>query len=122
VSRCWRRQLPVRSSRAGRRACALQALAFLAGLGRFVDHLAQQHHVAEAVGHPGLGRQAVAAGAAGFLVVALDRLGQVEVGDEAHVGLVDAHAEGDRRDHHDAVLAQEAALVRGARSCVMPAW
>ena len=42
------------------------------------------------------------------------RLGQVEVGDEAHVGLVDAHAEGDGGDHDDAVLAQEAALVGGA--------
>ena len=69
------------------------------------------HHVLQAVGHPGVGRQAVAAGAAGLLVVALDVLGQVEVGDEAHVGLVDAHAEGDGRDHHDAVLAQEAVLV-----------
>ena len=33
------------------------------------------------------------------------------MGDEAHVGLVDAHAEGDGGDHHHAVLAQEAALV-----------
>ena len=73
------------------------------------------HHVGQAVGHPGVGRQAVAAGAAGLLVVALDALGQVEVRDEAHVGLVDAHAEGDGRDHHDAVLAQEAVLVLRAR-------
>jgi hypothetical protein len=35
--------------------------------------------------------------------------------DEAHVGLVDAHAEGDRRHHDHAVLAQEARLV-AARS------
>jgi hypothetical protein len=44
------------------------------------------------------------------------------VRDEAHVGLVDAHAEGDRRDHHHAVLAQEAALVGRARCASMPAW
>jgi hypothetical protein len=36
------------------------------------------------------------------------------VGDEAHVGLVDAHAEGDGGHHHDAVLAQEAVLVAAA--------
>ena len=69
----------------------------------------------QAVGHPRVGGQAVAAGAAGLLVIALDALRQVEVRDEAHVGLVDAHAERDGRDHDDAVLAQEARLVRGAR-------
>ena len=42
------------------------------------------------------------------------------MGDEAHVGLVDAHAERDRRDHHDAVVAEEAGLVRGADGCVEP--
>ena len=38
--------------------------------------------------------------------------------DEAHVGLVDAHAEGDGRDHHDAVLLQESVLVAAARALV----
>ena len=51
------------------------------------------------VGQPGGGRQPVPAGAAGLLVVALDGLGQVEVGDEADVGLVDAHAERDGGHH-----------------------
>jgi hypothetical protein len=37
------------------------------------------------------------------------------VRDEAHVGLVDAHAEGDGGHHHEAVLAQEAVLVGAAR-------
>ena len=36
------------------------------------------------------------------------------MGDEAHVGLVDAHAEGDGRHHHHAVLLQEDVLVLGA--------
>jgi hypothetical protein len=80
-----------------------------------VDHAALVDHVGQAVGHPGVGRLAVAAGAAGLLVVALDVLGQVEVGDEAHVGLVDAHAEGDGGHHHHALLAQEAVLVAAAR-------
>ena len=85
-----------------------------------LDHLALLHDVGEPVREPGRGRQPVAARAAGLLVVALDRLRQVEVRDEAHVGLVDAHAERDRGDHDDAVLAQEAGLVRGARPAVEP--
>ena len=88
------------------------AIGFIAR--RFVDHAALLHHVLQAVGQPGGGGQAVAAGAAGFLVVAFHRLGQVDVGHEAHVGLVDAHAEGDGGHHDHAVLAQEARLVGGA--------
>ena len=45
------------------------------------------------------------------MIVGLDALRQVHVGDEAHVRLVDAHAEGDGGDHHDAVFTQEAGLV-----------
>ena len=98
----------------------LAALAALELFGSWalVDHPPLVDHVGQAVGHPGVGGQAVAAGAAGLLVVALDVLRQVEVRDEAHVGLVDAHAEGDRRDHHDAVLAQEAVLVALAHAGV----
>src|SRR5690606_39251603 len=44
---------------------------------------------------PGLGRLPVAARAAGLLIISLDRFGQAGMGDEAHVRLVDAHAEGD---------------------------
>ena len=80
------------------------------------------HDVRQPVRHPGVGRQAVAAGAARLLVIALDAFRQVEVRDEAHVGLVDAHAERDRRDHHDAVVAEEAVLVAPRASRVsMPA-
>ena len=82
--------------------------------GALVDDAALLHDVAESVGHPRDRGLAVAAGAAGLLVVALDGLRQVDVRDEAHVGLVDAHAERDRRDHHDAVVAEEPRLVRGA--------
>ena len=39
-------------------------------------------------------------GAAQFLIIGLDRFRQAGMGDEADVGLVDAHAEGDRRGHH----------------------
>ena len=92
----------------GRPAAAVRVVA-LGG----VDQLALLHDVLQAVGQPGGGRQPVPPGPAGLLVVALDGPGQVEVGDEAHVGLVDAHAERDRGDHDQAVLAQEARLVGG---------
>ena len=61
----------------------------------------QQH----AVGH-----LAVAARAAGFLVVGLEVARHLVVHDEAHVGLVDAHAEGVGGDHHAAVAAHERVL------------
>ena len=96
---------------------AFHALAFFAGLG-LGDHLRQRHHIAEAVGHPRFRRQSVTPGAAGLLVVALHALGQVQVRHETHVGLVDAHAEGDGGHHHHPFLAQEALLVGGARGRV----
>jgi hypothetical protein len=91
----------------------LDALVALVAFG-VLQHLLEHHHVLQAVGHPGVRRQAVTAGPAGFLVVGLKRFGQVEVGDEAHVGLVDAHAEGDGGDHDQPFLVEEAVLV-GAR-------
>ena len=45
-------------------------------------------------------RQPVAAGAADLLVVGLEAARQRRVDHGAHVGLVDAHAERDGRDHH----------------------
>src|SRR5674476_1505125 len=56
------------------------------------------HDVGQAIGHPGAGRLAVAARAAGLLIIGLDALGQIEMRDEAHVRLVDAHAERDGGD------------------------
>ena len=96
---------------------ALQALELFGRLA-LVDHAALVHHVGQAVGHPGVGRQAVAAGAAGFLVVALDVFRQVQVRDETHVGFVDAHAEGDGGHHHQAFFAQKTVLVAAAHVAV----
>ena len=124
ASRRWRRQR-VGLAEAEQRVelLALEALALFARLRIASIIRRSMHHVAQAVGHPRIGGQAVAAGAAGFLVIALDALGQIEVRDEAHVGLVDAHAEGDGGDHHDALLAQEALLVaRCASAASRPAW
>ena len=57
--------------------------------------------------------QPVAARAADLLVVLLDRLGRAPVHDVADVGLVDAHAERDRRDD-DHELADESSSPRVA--------
>ena len=87
------------------------------GLG---DPLPELHDVLQAIGHPGVGRLSVAAGASRFLIVGLDRFRQVEVGDEAYVRLVDAHAEGDGRHDDDAVVAQEFRLRSGADRRIEP--
>ena len=68
-------------------------------------------------------RRAVAPGAPGLLVVGLDRRRDARVGDRAHVGLVDAHAER-VRGHDDLDLAGHEAPLRRprARSRPRPAW
>ena len=91
----------------------LQALVTLVALG-VLQHLLEHHHVLQAVGHPGICRQAIPAATPGFLVVRLEGLGQVQVRDEPHVGLVDAHAERHGRDHDQAFLVEEALLVMGS--------
>ena len=89
-----------------------------------VDVVAAHLGLADEVRHePAIGRRveqhaaggpAVASGTAGLLVVGLERRRQGPVPDGAHVGLVDAHAEGGRR-HHDAVGgSHEAPLARVA--------
>ena len=78
---------------------------------RLLDHLGEADDILEAVHHPGVRRFAVAAGPAGLLVVGLHALRKIDVRDEAHVRLVDAHAEGDRRHDDDAVFPEEALLV-----------
>ena len=75
------------------------------------DHFALLNDIGEPVREPRRRRLAVTTRAPRLLVVALHRLRQVEVGHEPHVGLVDPHAEGDRRHHDEAVLAQEARLI-----------
>ena len=81
-------------------------------LGRaLVNHAALVDHVRQAISHPGIGGQAIAARTAGFLVIAFDVLGHVHMGDKAHIGLVDAHAKGNRGAHHHAVFAQKTVLM-----------
>ena len=75
-----------------------------------VYHAALVHHVLQAVDHPGIGRQAIAAGAAGLLIVALNIFRHVQVRHKSHIGLVDAHAKRNGGDHDHALVAQETVL------------
>ena len=77
------------------------------------EHLFEENHILQAVGHPGIGGQAIASGASGFLVVRFQALGQIKVADETHVRLVDAHAEGNGRHHDQPFLVEKALLVIG---------
>jgi len=94
----------------------LRGLDALALLGRsVVENLAPpQLDVARAIERERVGGQAVAAGAADLLIIGLDRGGHVGVKDEADVGLVDAHAEGDGRADDAIVLALKGVLSSGA--------
>ena len=92
---------------------------FLIG-NRFVDHLAQAHHVLQTVNHPGFGRRPVASRTPSLLIVGFDAFRQVEMRDEPHVGLVDAHTESNRRHHDHAIIAQKPLLVGGAHARVEP--
>ena len=65
--------------------------------------------VLRAVEQQRVGALAVAAGPADLLVVGLGAVGHVEMGHEAHVGAVDAHAEGDRGHDRQRLALAEAA-------------
>jgi hypothetical protein len=90
------------------------AFVFVFGI-RLVDEPPLLDNVCQPVGHPGVGGRGVAASPPGFLVIPLDALGQVEMGHKAYVRLVDAHAEGDGRDHHQTVFTLKARLMLRAR-------
>ena len=83
-------------------------------VGHLVDEAAVFDAVAGAEEQQAFARQTIAAGAAGFLVVALDVFRQIVVNDETHVGFVDAHAEGDRRADDADFVAQKSFLVARA--------
>ena len=83
-------------------------------VGDLVDEVAVFLSIAAGVEEEAVGRFAVAAGAPGFLVVAFEVFGKVSVDDEADVGFVDAHAEGDGGDDDGAVVADEGFLGCGA--------
>ena len=108
------------STAAGALGVARHALELGAGdlalllVGDLVDEVRLFGDIAAAVEQEAVAGQAVASGAAGLLVVALDVFGQVVVDHPADVGLVDAHAEGDRGADDLHLVAQEKLLVFGA--------
>ena len=75
------------------------------------------------VEQPGVGRLAVAAGAAELLVVGVERAGDVRVQDPAHVRLVDAHPERDGGADDPSGAAEErvhpSAALRGGEAGVI---
>jgi hypothetical protein len=83
-------------------------------VGDLVEEVRLLRDVAGAEEQQAVAGQAVASGAAGFLVVALDVFRQVVVDDPADVGLVDAHAEGDGGADDAGVVAEKLFLVGGA--------
>ena len=90
-----------RATRVGELAVALEHDAPLQEVGRRVD----QH---------ALRFEAVAPGAAGLLLVVLERLRRAGVNDEAHVRSVDAHAEGHGGDDDVGVLVEKRVLIPAA--------
>ena len=91
---------------------AFMVPAFVRVLGvRLLDKQAAHSDIVQAIEHEDLRRQPVAPGPAQFLVVGLHVAGQIGVQHVADVGLVYAHAEGDRGHHHHAVAGHEYILV-----------
>ena len=68
--------------------------------GLLLKAAAQPRHIGRIVKQHGLRRQAIAPGAAGFLIVGLNVTGNIKVHHKADVRLIDTHSEGHRR-HHD---------------------
>ena len=120
----WRSRIARRQVAASTKpASAFKPLAFAraaVGLDLGLDPAPRAREIVGAPEQPRLGRVAVAPGAAGFLVIGLDRLGRAGVGDEAHVGLVDPHPEGDRRGDDHVFGRDEGRLVALAHRAVEP--
>ena len=87
-------------------------------LSALIDEMAVEHGVAAAVKQQAIRPQAVPPGTANFLVIALQVLGEVSVKDEPDVGLVDAHAESNRRHHQRRFAVEEALLVPTTHSVI----
>ena len=93
---------------------AFEVFALFVGVAAF-DHRAEFGGVFDAVDEEGFGREAVAAGAACFLIIGFDAFGQIHMRDEADVGFIDTHAEGDGGDDDDGVFLEEFILMFGAQ-------
>ena len=83
-------------------------------VGDFIEEVRLLRDVAAAEEEQAIAGEAVAAGATGFLIVALDIFGQVVVDDPADIGFVDAHAEGDGRADDPRIVAEKLLLIFAA--------
>jgi len=80
-------------------------------LGALIDEMAVDHGVAAAVKQQAISPQAIPPSTANLLVIALQVFGEVGVNDEPDVGLVDSHAECNRRNHQRRFVVEEALLI-----------
>ena len=109
--------------RLGERAHGVQLVALdiqLLSGGFFLQAAAQPGHVGRIVQQDGFGRQAVRSGAAGLLIIGFDIARDIEMHHEAHVGFIDAHAEGDGGHHHLQIVTLERFLHLRAAIVVQP--
>ena len=116
-------EFPPASGQAAELDHAFQLVLRVAPLGLVFDPVDEEvllPLVAVGVEQHALAGQAVAPGAARLLIVAFERLGQVVVHDQPHVGLVDAHAEGDGCHDDERVVADELFLRLAAQRGVQP--
>ena len=77
----------------------------------FIDEVRLLRGIARAEEQEAVAGESIAAGTTGFLIVALDIFRQVVVNDPAHIGFVDAHAEGDGSADDARLVADEEFLV-----------
>src|SRR5439155_15768894 len=69
-------------------------------IGFLIDELRVLYGIARAKEQEAFAGQAVAPGAASFLIIAFDVLRQIVMNHESHVGFVDAHPKSDSRANH----------------------
>ena len=80
----------------------------------FFDHASLLHDVLQAIRHPRIGGQAIASCASCLLVIAFDTAWQIEVRHKSDIRFIDAHTEGNRCHHDDAVFTQKSRLMLAA--------
>ena len=118
-SRIARRQAGVSTSAASAFSRS-RSPARRSGLDLLLDPLPGAGEILRRPEQPRFGRLAVAPRASGLLVISLDALGDRGVGDDPHVGLVDAHPKRDRGGDHHLLGIDECRLVAGAHLRLEP--
>ncbi len=101
----------------------MQIDALLPIVASLLDQTAANGDIAITEQQQRLGRQPVATGTAGFLIIAFDVFGQIVMDHKADVGLVDPHAESHGSHHQQQVVLQKSFLHPAslfiAKSCMI---